>query len=409
MPKLWRKSLGERGCRVVLFERTPGGPLYREVWFSGQRVAAQKSMGHRDKDQATADAFTLLAALKSRREVLASGRLTLATLFDKYDGSPALRAKRRTTQREDRRKLERVVGFLGGKREVVSLSPSDVQHYAAARMLGQCGPSGKPVRARTAAADLVALIVMLNWATRERRADGTPLLPYHPLRGVRLPVEKNPRRPVETYDRYLQVMEVAAQVDWRLPLALALVESTGQRISAVLHLQRDDFALERLPHGWVHFRGEHQKNGCDHWVPLVEDCALLVKEHLRQLRAHGTAPLFPSEADSSKPTDRWFMSRRLRWAYERASLEPLRGGLWHPFRRKFATERKHMPVMDVAQAGGWKEARTLLECYQQPDDATLQHVVLEAPKLFADGLRVGARNYSNSYSKTGSCQRPPAA
>ncbi len=101
-----------------------------------------------------------------------------------------------------------------------------------------------------------------------------------------------------------------------------------------------------------------------------------------------TALLFPADAGSSKPTDRWFISRRLRWAYERADLEPLRGGLWHPFRRKFATERKHMPVIDVAFAGGWKETRALLQCYQQPDDATLQQVVLEAPKLCTDGLRL---------------------
>lgn len=57
------------------------------------------------------------------------------------------------------------------------------------------------------------------------------------------------------------------------------------------------------------------------------------------------------------------MSRRLRAAYERAGLKPLSGGLWHPFRRKFATERKHLPLPDVAVAGGWKEPRTLLECY----------------------------------------------
>ena len=82
------------------------------------------------------------------------------------------------------------------------------------------------------------------------------------------------------------------------------------------------------------------------------------------------------------------MSRRLRAAYQRAGLAPLSGGLWHPFRRKFATERKHLPLRDVATAGGWKEPRTLLECYQLADDATLQEVVLQAPKLFADGLRV---------------------
>jgi integrase len=366
-------------------------------------------MGHREKDRAKADAFTLLAALKARQEAVVSGQPTLAMLFDKYETSPAFRAKKSTTQREDRRKLEWVIGFIGGERHVMTLSPSDIQRYAEVRMRGQYGPSRKPVRARAVAADLVALNVMFNWATRERRADSTPLLPWNPLRGVRFPVERNPRRPVETYDRYLQVMELASDVDWRLPLVLALVESTGQRISAVLPLQRGDLVLERLPHGWIHFRAEHQKNGCDHWVPLTRETAALVREHLESVSDGQRALLFARDADPSKPVDRWFMSRRLRCAYERAGLEPLQGGLWHPFRRKFATERKHMPLRDVASAGGWKEARTLLECYQQPDDATLQDVVLGAPKLFADGLRVGAGSYSNSYSKPQGQRQPPAA
>src|SRR5919108_6206522 len=116
MPKLWRESLGERGCRVVLFERAPGGPIYREVWVGGARVAAQKSTGHRDREQAKAEAFTLLASLTARRESLATGHVSLTTLFDKYDGSPTFRAKRVRTQTEDRRKLERVLSFLGRDR-----------------------------------------------------------------------------------------------------------------------------------------------------------------------------------------------------------------------------------------------------------------------------------------------------
>ena len=192
MPKLWRESLGERGCRVMLFERTPGGPIYREVWVGGERVAAQRSMGHRDREQAKAEAFTLLASLKARHESLTSGHVTFATLFDKYDGSPAFRAKKARTQAEDRRKLERVMRFVGRDRDVTTIAPSDVQRYVEARMSGQCSPKGKPVRARAVAADLVALSIMLNWATRERRSDGTPLLTHNPLRGIRLPAEKNP-------------------------------------------------------------------------------------------------------------------------------------------------------------------------------------------------------------------------
>ena len=227
MPRLWRDSLGERGCRVLLFERTPGGPIYREVWVRGERVAAQRSIGHRDREQAKAEAFTLLASLKARREAQATGHVTLATLFDNYEGSPAFRAKKVLTQTEDRRRLEQVISFLGRDRDVKTIAPSDVQRYVEARMSGQCGSSGKPVRARAAAADLVAVNVMLNWATRERRGDGTPLLAHNPMRGIRLPVEKNPRRPIETYDRYLKLMRVAGEVDWRLPLALALVTVTG--------------------------------------------------------------------------------------------------------------------------------------------------------------------------------------
>lgn len=399
MPKLWRESLGERGCRVMLFERTPGGPIYREVWVGGARVAAQRSMGHREREQAKAEAFTLLASLKARRESLTNGHFTLATLFDKYDGSPVFRAKKARTQIEDRRKLERVMSFLGRDRDVTTIGPSDVQRYVEARMSGQCSSSGKPVRARAVAADLVALSIMLNWATRERKSDGTPLLAHNPMRGIRLPVEKNPRRPIETYDRYLKLMRVASEVDWRLPLALALAESTGQRISAILHLRRDDLALERLPYGWVQFRAEHQKNGCDHWVPLTRNTARLIRRHVRALRGDA-ALMFPGDKQPAQPVDRWFMNRRLRAAHEKAGLKPLSGGLWHPFRRKFATERKRFPLRDVATAGGWKEPRTLLECYQLADSATLQGVVLDAPKLFADGLRVTPSVTPSSRTRT---------
>jgi CheY-like chemotaxis protein len=44
-------------------------------------------------------------------------------------------------------------------------------------------------------------------------------------------------------------------------------------------------------------------------------------------------------------------------------------------KRLWATERKHLPVKDVAAAGGWKDVTTLLECYQQPDADTLRQVV----------------------------------
>jgi hypothetical protein len=56
-------------------------------------------------------------------------------------------------------------------------------------------------------------------------------------------------------------------------------------------------------------------------------------------------------------------------------------GVWHPYRRKWATARKHHPLKDVAAAGGWKSEETLLRCYQQPDEATMLNVVMDGAEL----------------------------
>ena len=52
--------------------------------------------------------------------------------------------------------------------------------------------------------------------------------------------------------------------------------------------------------------------------------------------------------------DKW-----LRAGERLAKLEPLKGSLWHAYRRKWATERKHLPDVDVAAAGGWKSLQAL--------------------------------------------------
>jgi hypothetical protein len=58
------------------------------------------------------------------------------------------------------------------------------------------------------------------------------------------------------------------------------------------------------------------------------------------------------------------------WVTETAAgVEKLEGGLWHAYRRKWATERKELPLKDVAAAGGWKDVTTLLRCYQHAEGA----------------------------------------
>jgi hypothetical protein len=72
----------------------------------------------------------------------------------------------------------------------------------------------------------------------------------------------------------------------------------------------------------------------------------------------------------------------LREAERLAELEPLEGGAWHPFRRAWATARKHLSPKDVAAVGGWADTTTLQRCYQAPDLATME-AVLFAPRPVA--------------------------
>ncbi len=240
------------------------------------------------------------------------------------------------------------------------------------------------MRARAVAKDLVALRTMLSWATRQRDSRRQFLLDYNPLRSVKLPVEKNPRRPVETYDRYLRLMEEAGSVDWRLPCALTLAEATGQRIGSILRLRREDVEPDRLPHGWVFFGADRQKTGRENSVAIPPYAREVLLRHLTRLPAQSDGWLFPAERNMSKPVDVSVMSRCLRRAYELAGLEPQRGSLWHAWRRKWATERKGMPLADVAAAGGWEDHNTLLQSYQRPDQGTLIRVFLDAPKLYGE-------------------------
>lgn len=123
---------------------------------------------HSDRKKAKTQAYELLAALKSEEPLSEPDRLTLTMLFDNYTKSPAFQDKAERTQREDKRKLDRVIAFLGRNREVRSLSEYDVTKYVQ--------HPKREVRDRAVEADLVALRTALNWATRQRTGHGEPLL-----------------------------------------------------------------------------------------------------------------------------------------------------------------------------------------------------------------------------------------
>lgn len=91
--------------------------------------------------------------------------------------------------------------------------------------------------------------------------------------------------------------------------------------------------------------------------------------------------MFPAPNHTTQPVAVRVASDWLAQAEKLADVSPLPGGVWHPFRRRWATVRKHMSPKDVAAVGGWVDTATLQKCYQVADEETMEAVVLQPQRL----------------------------
>ena len=153
---------------------------------------------------------------------------------------------------------------------------------------------------------------------------------------------------------------------------------TGRRLGSVRQLQWADFDFER---DTVRWRAEADKKGKEWDIPLTPALREELKAFRVKLGGAFGGLLFPSPSDASTPIRRDVLDHWLRAAEIKAELPKLDGGLWHPYRRAWATNRKHLPTVDVAAAGGWSDVGTLLRCYQRPDDDTMLQVMGESRKV----------------------------
>src|SRR3989442_10978973 len=195
--KCWTKSLGERGRRIRLYEKYPGGPIMRSVFVNGKE--ARKSLGHRDKEKAIRQGYELVHALLANENALDEQSLTLGLLMDLHLDSPAHLSKKARTQHDEGRMLRRVVEFFGRTRNVDTLSESDVKRYTMARRRGAVArpddENGRPVGDRTIGADLEMLRRAPLWGGRGRKTKGGRLLKGKPPGGGGAPGREKPQGP----------------------------------------------------------------------------------------------------------------------------------------------------------------------------------------------------------------------
>jgi len=154
-------------------------------------------------------------------------------------------------------------------------------------------------------------------------------------------------------------------------------QSDGRRRAAILALAWKDVDLAGRTIRWP---AAHDKTGTEWCVPLSDELAAALKAYRQRMGAVG-GWLFPAWKDPSRPVTCWPFDHLLAEAKREAKLPKLEGGLWHPYRRKWATERKGHGLKDVMAAGGWLDTSCLLACYQQADDESVRAVVNEPRKL----------------------------
>src|SRR5438445_7144469 len=370
----WSLSLGVRGLKVRVQQHKPGGTFQR-VFRVGGRVS-YASLHATERQGARRLAIEFIRELEKGKKINLAEPLTLDKLWNRYQQeASSYRGNLERTRKQKQFDVRLLIAGLGATKRVEHLTKNDVERYVAMRRTGHGWPDGRetiPVRARTIQGEIKQLRQMIYWAMSERLPDGSWLLENNPLRGVKLPKEEDPRRPVATYDRFLKLRTAAQEMAVTAPqergrerwkrweMALVLAEATGARIGAISGLRWSDISLDPPE---IKFRAEFDKRGRDRVVPIPEALAEELRSFKVKFAAVGDGWLFPC-AEKHDHWPREVFGELFSRVERHAGLPHLKGGQFHQFRSKWATERKNMSLVDVMAAGGWRDAQTLHSCYQ---------------------------------------------
>ena len=148
---------------------------------------------------------------------------------------------------------------------------------------------------------------------------------------------------------------------------MIVAHETGHRIGAIRQLRWSDVDPRR---GIIRWRKSNDKIGMEHETSLTAAASDALKEVKKQNPGIGDTWVFPSPENDSKPCSHSYRREMWKRAERTAGLEPVPRRGWHSLRRKFATELKDMPLKDLSDLGDWASPRTVLTCYQQPDQVT---------------------------------------
>ena len=131
----------------------------------------------------------------------------------------------------------------------------------------------------------------------------------------------------------------------------------------------------------IRWRSEHEKTGYEHRTPASADALAILQEAWSRSPGPGDAPVLHSPrhplrcVGPSQPRAWWCRAEKL------AGMERKRGRGWHSLRRKFASDMMDQPLKVLCQLGGWRNAQTVLNCYQRPDEGQLRQALAQRQRV----------------------------
>ncbi len=412
--KEWSEIIEEAGVRIRLYERTTSF----SIWYSiiaedGRKVRKSLQTGDRTLAESRARAIAQGVAQERITGADVQRGLTLTQVFAAYRRHrlPTLKKYRQQYARTYMAMFMAAWGpdllvadvdqsrgdlYCQKRRSLEVVPPSFVPNEEGELRRGGRKPT--PPRDGTLNCDFVWLSSVFNWA-RKRKEGGRRLLAENPLHDVGWPKEQNVRRPVARHERFTATMEHVDTVDpeGRLRCILSLARWTGRRESAICNLQANDLLLSErrilaalaaagmdealvsyMPHGAIKWRGEDDKMGLLFISPISAQAREALDAYLSQNPRVSNAALFASPGRPDQSISRHTAAKWLLRGEALANLPKLDRGTFHPYRRLWAVERKHLPDVDVAHAAGWKDTRAMKLSYQKADPATVLAVIENA-------------------------------
>jgi integrase len=186
-------------------------------------------------------------------------------------------------------------------------------------------------------------------------------------------------------EQFLKLRAAAKSMSRRAEVFAVLAWYTGHRSASIRQLRWSDIDLERAR---IHWRGEADKIGYDHWNPLHPEAAQLLNLERARVAAIGDAWVFDVEGE---PLSRQGVRSLWRRIAEKAGIPDTERHGWHSCRRAFANRLRHASLRDLKDLGGWKSEQTVVSVYQQPSESAQRDALL-ALDSGAKKARTGTRN-----------------